>query len=199
MLKDLAAKLIKNGFDCHVYEDAGRAKEAVLELIPQGSSVGFGGSVTVQDMGLYQALQSRGSNVYWHWMEPQRREDMFACGRDADYYLTSTNAITQDGHLVNIDGTGNRVAGMFAGPKQVFVICGRNKICGDLTDALARIHREACPKNARRLGLSTPCAATGKCTNCASAQRMCNVTTIIEHPPGGRSITVFLVDEDLGY
>jgi hypothetical protein len=116
----------------------------------------------------------------------------------ADVYLTSTNAVTENGQLVNIDGTGNRVAAMIFGPKKVFVICGINKIASNLDTAMQRI-KENTYKNARRLKLKTPCAETEKCNDCRSPQRMCNITTIIERKPNKTAMEVIIIKEELGY
>ena len=119
----------------------------------------------------------------------------------ADWFVCSTNAVTRDGRLVNIDGTGNRVAGMFAGPKKVILFIGKNKLVeGGLDEAIARIKRVACPANGRRLNTNTPCALTGECTDCASPRRMCKITSIIEYPPNLLSeLHLVLIDEELGY
>ncbi|MDD4797506.1 MAG: lactate utilization protein, partial [Eubacteriales bacterium] len=188
-----AEKLRHNGFDCRCFATADDAKQAALAHITPGASVGIGGSMTVKQMDLHTALADRGCAIHWHWLAPpEQRAGVYEAARDADYYISSSNAITAAGELVNIDGTGNRVAAQFYGPKNVLILCGRNKLCGTLADALARIKREACPPNARRLGLKTPCALTGRCTDCASPSRICNVTTILSRPPRGRTITVYL-------
>ena len=191
--------LEKRRFIVHSAANAAEAKEIGLSLIGD-HSVGFGGSVTVTELGLYEALQNNGNAVFWHWKADDRRKAQVGAAH-ADWFVCSTNAITRDGRLVNIDGTGNRVAGMFAGPKKVILFIGKNKLVeGGLDDAIARIKREACPPNARRLGLATPCALTGKCVDCASAQRMCKVTSVIEYPPNLLSeLHLVLIDENLGY
>lgn len=195
-----AEKLRHNGFICQCFETAEQARTAALSLVSPGSSVGIGGSMTVKEMGLDKALEAQGCRVYWHWTAPgDQRAAVQEAARTADYYISSSNAITAQGELVNIDGNGNRVAAQFQGPKNVLIICGRNKLSGTLEEAIARIKRVACPANARRLNLKTPCALTGRCNDCSSPERMCNVTAILSHPTHGRRITVFLVDQDLGF
>lgn len=196
----LVGKLEGRGFIVHSAADATEAKKAALELIGT-SSVGMGGSMTVKELGLYDALQQQGNTVYWHWRaEPSERESVCECAANADFYLCSVNALTSDGVLVNIDGTGNRVAGMFAGPKRTVLIIGKNKLTADVDSAIKRIKAEACPPNAKRLGLELPCAITGKCTDCHSPKRMCRVTSIMEYPPRLlKELHVILVDEVLGY
>ena len=192
--------LVRKGFTVHHAATLAEAKELALRLIPQGASVGFGGSVTLRDMGLYEALQSAGHAVHWHWKNDEPKPDVFVHAAGSDVYLTSANAITADGCLVNIDGTGNRVGAMIAGPKEVIVIAGRNKLVdGGVPQAIARIKTVACPLNARRLGLNTPCGLEGKCNPAACEKGMCNVTSIIDKPVGGHKITIILVDEEAGY
>ncbi len=192
--------LTRKGFPVHHAKTMADAKAIVMNLINDANSIGFGGSVTVREMGLYEELQATGRAVHWHWKNDEPKPEVFALAAAADIYLTSTNALTTDGCLVNIDGTGNRVGAMIAGPKAVIIIAGANKIVnGGVPQAIARIKTIACPLNARRLRLNTPCAALDRCdaTNCAKG--MCNVTSIIERPMGGHKITIVLVDEEAGY
>ena len=192
--------LTRKGFPVHHAKTMEDAKAIVLKMIPDGASVGFGGSVTVREMGLYDELKKTGRMTHWHWMNDEPKPDVFALAAAADVYLTSSNAITADGCLVNIDGTGNRVGAMIAGPKEVIVIAGANKIVnGGIPQAIARIKTVACPKNARRLGLNTPCATLDRCDSANCQKGMCNVTSIIERPVGGHKITIVLVDEEAGY
>lgn len=192
--------LVRKGFPVHHAATQAEAKSIVMGLIPEGASVGFGGSVTIREMGIYDDLKAQGHPVYWHWMNDEPKPGVFTKAAQADVYLTSSNAITADGCLVNIDGTGNRVGAMIAGPKQVIVVVGTNKLVpGGVPQALARIKSVACPQNARRLGLDTPCAALGRCDAANCRKSMCNVTSVIERPVGGHKITIVLVDEEMGY
>lgn len=182
-----------------VFDTAEEAKAAALEIIGS-KSVGIGGSATVRDMHLAEALQEKGNQVYWHWLVAKEAKQ---AARDkalmADVYMCSSNALTADGRLVNIDGTGNRAAGLIYGPHEVIVIVGQNKIVGSLDEAIERIKRDTCPGNARRLGLDTPCAKTDKCYDCRTTARMCNVTFILEAPTRPvKAFHVLLVKEDLG-
>lgn len=198
-LQKTADALQKHGFQVQILDTGADAKEAALALIGTGS-VGFGGSMTVSDLGIYETLQKRGNKLYWHWkVPPEERAALFPPAAAADTYICSTNAILESGALLNIDGNANRVAAMVSGPKQLVVIAGQNKLCGDYEDALQRIKREACPPNAKRLGLQTPCGVTGKCTDCTSPQRFCNATVLLERPAGVKNIHILLVKEDLGY
>ncbi len=182
-----------------VFDTAQEAKAAALKIIGS-KSVGIGGSATVRDLGLAEALQANGNEVYWHWLAAKETKQA-ARGKAlaADVYMCSSNALTADGRLVNIDGTGNRAAGLIYGPHEVVVILGKNKIAGSLDEAIERIKRDACPQNARRLGLDTPCAKTGQCYDCRTEARMCNVTFILEAPTRPvNAFHVLIVKEDLG-
>ncbi len=199
-IDSLLRNLKNRGFKAEFFPDAKAAKAAVLEQVEAGQSVGIGGSMTVFDMGIHKDLAQRGNEVFWHWLvEPSEAKRAHDLAAKADVYLTSTNALTQSGELVNIDGTGNRVSSMFFGPNKVIVICGENKITGDFESAIRRIKDVASPLNARRLKLDTPCAVTGKCTDCSSKKRMCNVTIKLERPTYGKDIHVYVVGESLGY
>lgn len=192
--------LVRKGFPVHHAKTLSEAKGIVMSLIPEGASVGFGGSVTLREMGLYDELKKTGRIPHWHWMNDEPKPEVFALAAASDVYLTSTNAITADGCLVNIDGTGNRVGAMIAGPKQVIIVAGANKIVnGNTAQAIARIKTVACPQNARRLGLDTPCARENRCDAANCTRSMCNVTSVIERPVAGHKITIVLVDEEAGY
>lgn len=194
------SELEKRNFIVHSAQDAAEAKAIALSLIGSGS-VGCGGSVTVQSMGLPDALRAQGCTVYFHWEHaPQERRSIFPLAASADWYLCSTNGITRNAKLVNIDGNGNRVAGMFSGPRKVLLVIGKNKFSENLDQALERIKSTACPANGKRLGLVTPCTASGRCTDCYAPSRMCNITTIIEAKPGLiDELHLLLVDQELGY
>lgn len=192
--------LTRKGFPVHHAKTIDDAKAIVMNLIGEADSVGFGGSVTVREMEIYEYLQAMGRHPHWHWQNDEPKLDVFALAAASDVYLTSSNAITADGCLVNIDGTGNRVGAMIAGPKEVIVVAGANKLVdGNIAQAIARIKTVACPQNARRLGLNTPCGLQGKCDAANCEKGMCNVTSIIERPVGGHKITIVLVDEEVGY
>ena len=192
--------LTRKGFPVHHARTIDDAKAIVMNLIGEAESVGFGGSVTIREMGLYEQLKDMGRNPHWHWKNDEPKPDVFALAAASDVYLTSSNAITADGCLVNIDGTGNRVGAMIAGPKEVIVVAGANKLVdGNIAQAIARIKTVACPQNARRLGLNPPCGLQGKCDAAHCEKGMCNVTSIIERPVGGHKITIVLVDEEAGY
>lgn len=193
--------LNRKGFRAVIAKDAKEALDYVLSAIGKGETVGVGGSVTLQEMGIVDALINRGNTVYWHWLakkngwnDDETRQRAMA----ADVYLSSTNAVTSAGDLINIDGTGNRVASMIYGPGKVIIVAGKNKITSNPHTAVARIKSVACPKNARRLGFDTPCAKTGKCEECSGPDRMCSVTVRIQYPTRGKEMHVVLIDGDFG-
>lgn len=198
LMTTVAAALERRGFNVHFAETREAAAAHILTLVSPGMSVGVGGSVTIQELGVTDALQAAGIPVHWHWLG--QGPAAFPPAREANIYLCSANAVTRDGQLVNIDGTGNRVASMIHGPKQVIAVVGVNKLVdGGIPMAIARIKREACPPNARRLNLPLPCGQTGKCDPAACPGGFCNVITVQEHPTGKRPYTVILVNEDMGY
>lgn len=192
--------LTAKGFTVHHVSTQAEARALALAFIPDGASVGIGGSMTIQELGLYDALRERGAHPHWHWRTDEPRDEALRAAACSDVYLLSANAITANGCLVNIDGTGNRVGALIAGPKQVIVIAGANKLVdGGIPQAIARIKTIACPLNARRLGKSTPCALEGRCNAAICRKSMCSVTSVIERPLGGHPITIILADEAMGY
>ena len=191
-----------NGFKVIYADNSKEALDKVMSLIPKEAKVGIGGSVTVRDIGLVEAIEKQNNPIFMDWGKPLELKEKLKVRKEAltiDVYLTSSNAITLQGQLVNIDGTGNRVSAMIFGPKKVIIIAGANKLVGTLDEALARIKNIACPLNGKRLNLNTPCALTGKCTDCNSPDRMCKVTVILEKKPNLSDITIVLVGENLGY
>lgn len=196
-LERVKEQLDRRGFLCHIAASAEEAKATALSLIGKGS-VGAGGSVTVRELGLCDALAAQGNEVYWHW---QDGGEMRYRALGADWYVCSANALTEDGCLVLTDGGGNRVAALSFGPRNALVIAGENKLVADLPSALARVKSAECAgRNGVRLGLKTPCATVGKCTDCSVPQRMCSVTAVFERPPKGfASFHVILVACQLGY
>jgi len=194
---ELEISLKNNGFTVKTFNNIQELKRELLNHIKVEDSIGFGGSVTVRDIGIYDDLKERGNKVYWHWKTDV--EDPINKAKAADVYITSTNALTIDGKLVNMDGNGNRVASMFYGHRDVFVIVGKNKITDDYEGARERIHNIAGPLNAKRLNLNTPCTRTGRCSDCDSPDRICNVEVIIHKNPGKTKINIYLIDEELGY
>jgi L-lactate utilization protein LutB len=195
------AALEKHGIKTTIVSTPEEAKAYILEQVEAGQSVGIGGSVTIDQLGVEQDLLAKGCEVRWHWRakSPAEAAQLRHGQLSADVFLASSNAVTEDGKLVNIDGTGNRVGAMVFGPKKVILVCGQNKIVPDVTAALDRVHNVAAPPNGKRLNTGTPCAITGSCNDCDSPGRMCAVTVIIERKPKTTDLQVVLVRSDLGY
>ena len=201
-LKRTAEALRRRGFEAAVFETAAQASEFLLADMPAGQTVAFGGCMTAKEMNLPQLLRSSGHDVLWHWeVAPAERPALLHEAMNAPVYVCSANAMTMDGLMVSIDGNGNRVAAMCYGPSTVYVLIGRNKLVdGGYAQAVRRIKEVACPKNARRQGLDTPCAkAGGACRPLECAHSMCHITASFERAPGGKRTVVLLIDEDLGY
>ena len=194
-LEQVKMALEKNGFAVSVFETAEEAA-AYLNREIDGVSVGFGGSVTMEAMGLYESLGSHNS-VYWHW----REKDIFAAAASADVYLLSPNAIAENtGELINIDGTGNRVSSALFGHKKVYFIAGKNKVSPDFDSALHRARNVVAPQNAQRLKLKTPCAVKGdRCYNCNSPDRICCGLVVHYKKMKSMDMEVVLINEELGY
>ncbi|MBR4549430.1 MAG: lactate utilization protein [Oscillospiraceae bacterium] len=174
------------------------ALELALSLIPKGSTATMGGGMSVWEIGLADALK-KGDYTFIDRSEIADKRAAMLAAYDADVFLASCNAITEDGVLVNIDGNANRVSAIAQGPKKVVFIVGMNKVCSDVDGALKRARNVAAPTNAQRFGLSTPCAKTGACLNCKSPDTICCqflITRFSRHP--GR-IHVILVNDNLGF
>jgi L-lactate utilization protein LutB len=197
-----AAALEKNGFATAVFDDRPGAIAFLLQEAEGAETIGFGGSMTVVELGLAAMLEARGKQTLVHGrpgLAPEVRRQIMQAQLGCDLFFTGTNAVTVGGQLVNTDATGNRVCAMAFGPKKVWVVAGVNKIAADLEDALRRVRQFASPPNARRLGFDTPCARTGQCTDCNSPQRICRITTIIDRRPRATDLRICLINEDLGY
>ena len=174
------------------------ALRIALSLIPEGSTATMGGGVSVQEIGLVTALKA-GNYTFLDRNEiPDKRAAMLMA-YDADFFLASCNAITEDGVLVNIDGNANRVSAIAQGPKKVLFIVGMNKVCSDVDGALKRARNVAAPTNAQRFGLSTPCARTGSCLNCKSPDTICCQFLITRFSRQKDRIHVILVNDTLGF
>lgn len=202
VVENTLSSLEKNGFKTKEVDNREEALQWLLSNISPNAEVGVGGSVTLREIGIVKALEERGNVVYQHWkkgLSPQEREEIRKRQMTSDIFLTSSNAVTEEGELVNVDGGGNRVAAMIYGPGQVIVVIGINKITGDLEEALNRVMNVAAPMNCKRLGRKTPCAETGRCEDCDVPDRICNITTIIERSPSISDVMVLVVRESLGF
>lgn len=206
-IETLLKSLKSRGLEGFYVKSREEAKNKILELIPQGATVGIGDSVTVKQIGVIEELMKRGRivfNGFYRGISWEEHDEMLRKSALCDVFLTGTNAVTLDGRLVNMDAVGNRVSGIFFGHKFSIVVIGRNKIVKDLDEALYRIRKIIAPTHARlrvELGgrpMETPCVVTGRCSDCRSRDRICNILTIIEGKPLKTDINVIVVDEDLG-
>jgi len=198
----VVSELAQNGFTATYFADRASAAAHLLSLVPDGASVGFGGSMTIRAMGIAQKLAQKGCTLLDHSQEELTIEERNIIRRKqllANVFLCSSNAVTMQGELVNVDGTGNRVAAMMFGPERVIIAVGTNKLVDTLEDAHARIQNVAAPINNKRLDRPNPCVQTGKCTNCRSKTRICNMTAIIRRRPPFTDIHVLVIGEELGY
>ena len=174
------------------------AMELALSMIPEGSSITMGGGMSVHEIGLVDALKAGNFNFIDRDEYADKRAAMLLA-YDADVFLSSSNAITQDGVLVNIDGNANRVSALAQGPRKVIMIVGMNKVCDDLDGAMKRARNVAAPTNAQRFGLNTPCSKTGACMDCKSPDTICCQFLITRYSHHPDRIHVILVNDNLGF
>jgi len=188
------------GYTVSVFATGGEAADYLNGEI-DGKSVAFGGSMTLQELGLYESLGAH-NKVIWHWRVPEglTADDLRRAARSASVYMASVNGLSEEGEIINIDGTGNRVSATFYGHEKVYLVVGRNKIAPDYDKALFRARNIASPKNAQRLHANTPCAQQGdRCYNCKSPGRICRQLAVFWEKPATADIEIVLIDEDLGY
>lgn len=186
----------RHGFTTQLFATGAEAC-GYLAGILQNQTIGFGGSETLMEMGLFEVLQQNNVVVWHNKVLGLRVRKLANC---ADIYITSANAVTETGEIVNIDGTGNRVAMTAFGPETCYYIIGKNKITANISDAYYRCKNIAAPLNARRVGAKTPCAIKGdKCYDCNSPGRICRIISVIERVPLGMKCEIIFVNEDLGF
>lgn len=203
--RNAAETVIKNlkkrrmaGYYCETREEA---VALALSLMPEGSSIGWGGSVTLTESGLMDAIKNGKYEIIDRDSAKTPEESKVVHQRifGADYFLMSTNAITLDGELINIDGRANRVCFLCYGPENVIILAGMNKLVSDVESGIKRVRNVASPKNTVRLGKNTPCATTGKCADCLSPDCICMQTVITRASRVEDRIKVILIGEELGY
>lgn len=199
--KKVVNALNKKHFEAYYVENRAEALKKALELIPLEHSVSWGGSVSIDEIGLKEELKKRGNVMIDRdaAKTPEEKQELMRQGLLCGTFLMSSNAITEDGELYNIDGNANRVAALCFGPKNVLIVAGMNKIVHDMDAARSRVRNFAAPVNAQRFEIETPCKSTGACSNCGSIQSICAqfVETRFCRPEG--RIKVILVGEDLGF
>lgn len=197
IIKHLEARNMEGYF----FENSSEAVSAILDMMPEGSSVTWGGSETFKETGMLAALENGNYNLIdrSRAQTVEERQNQYSQMVLADYFFMSSNAVTLDGQLVNIDGNSNRVGLLVHGPKHVMILVGMNKLAADAESAIKRIRTYACPANAKRLQKNTPCGVLGKCGECLTSECMCNQIVITRRSGHPGRIKVFFIAEELGY
>jgi len=201
-VKKTVEKLVAHEFKAIYVKTKEEAVEEILKCTTPGQKIGVGGSLTIRGLGILEKLGARGYTLYDHWKSGLSAENILQVRKSqmtSDLFLTSANAITVNGELVNIDGIGNRVNSINFGPGKVILVAGYNKIVEDVHEGVKRIKNVAAPLNARRLNIDVPCAKVGKCVDCNSPNRICRVIVIHERKPSWTDILIILVGEELGF
>lgn len=198
-LQQVAQALRARDFTVTVFSTADEAAD-YLDRSIDGQSVSFGGSMTLQEMGLYEKLSTH-NELYSHWNIPDgmNPDEVRLRAQTSDIYVSSVNGLAATGEIVNIDGTGNRVASTLFGHKKVYFVVGRNKIAADYDAALYRARNIASPKNAARIGVKTPCVVDGRCHDCKSPERICRGLVVLWERMKSCEMEVVLIDAPLGY
>ena len=198
---DVVKALKRRGFEAEYVPTGEDALKRILEIIPADASVGIPGTITIRDIGALDALKQRGNVIYQHWGGDMTSKETRAARfkeNQADVFLTSANALTRDGQIINIDGTGNRVAGMAWGDGLVLFVIGINKLAFNLEDGIQRAKAATIP-NAVRQNVETACVKAGHCVNCLNEDSMCRAILILNQAVKGRKYHVIIVGESLGY
>jgi len=200
--KRVVDALKKNDFDAIYLQTAHEATEFIMKNVRSGATVGFGGSMTIKNMGIQDKVKAAGGIVIDHGALGLTREEVVATAKKemlSDLYLCSSNAITMDGILVNVDGMGNRIAAMNFGPEKVIVVVSVDKVCLNEAAAFERLQTIAAPMNNKRLGCPNPCTTTGVCVNCQTKTRICRLYSVMRKKPMTTDITVVVVGHSCGY
>lgn len=202
-IEEIKEKFESENIKTYFVKSKKEAVETVLGLISKNVTVGYGGSVTLEEIGVLNELRKRSDITLYDRdnVIPFTKEsnDLGHLAQHANVFLSSSNAVTEDGKIVNKDGTGNRVSSLIYGPEKVIVVVGKNKVVKNVEKAFERIENIAAPKNALRKEANTPCVYTGKCSDCSSPDRLCCNTVIIERQHKKDRMFLIIVDEDLGY
>lgn len=199
--ESIIKNLEKRNMEGYFFEDSASCVKAITDMIEDGSVISWGGSESVKECGLMDAL-SKGNYTLVDRLtakSPEEARDLYVKAVLSDYYLMSTNAITFDGELINIDGNGNRVACLIHGPKNIIMVVGMNKLVSDVESGYERVCDIAAPANAKRLNKNTPCFHTGKCGDCFSPDCMCSQIVVTRRSGQKGRIKVFFIAEELGY
>lgn len=194
-------KLEKRGMEGYYFENRDLCVEKIISMMPKGSKISWGGSMTFHETGLSKMIDASDYELFDRYSvsTPEEQREIYSKIVMCDYFFMSTNAITLDGELINIDGNGNRLACLMQGPQNVMIIAGMNKLVGSVEAGIQRVKNIASPPNAIRLNKETPCTITGKCENCFSPDCICSHTVITRRSGKPGRIKIFLIGEDLGY
>ncbi|MBQ6807756.1 MAG: lactate utilization protein [Firmicutes bacterium] len=201
LVQKTLASLEQHAFQTAHFASLEEAVDWMNGQIPDGASVGVGGSVSVRSSGLLERLAERGIEILDHWkpeLSAEDKKELFYRTQRVDAYLCSANAVTADGCILNVDGMGNRLAAHCYGPKRLYLLVGINKLVADVSAALDRIEKVA-PINCQRKGFDTPCTKTGECCDCNSPDRSCRAYLLLRRPTRAVPVTVVLVDQELGF
>ena len=193
--------LKKNNFEARYFSKASEALTELWKMIPEGATVGVGGSLTLNQVDFANEIQKHPVKFLNPFAKGLSMEEGDKIRREifsADVFIASSNAVTEDGKLFNIDATGNRVGPMIYGPKKVILLCGVNKIVKDLAEAQKKVQEWTAPMNVKRLGYKPPCGQTGQCSDCSSPERICNAYVVLAKKPRRTDYMIFLIGEDLG-
>lgn len=201
LAQELMKSLKRRGMQGHYFENSAALVAHLRKELPEGAAISWGGSESLKESGVMTLLQEGSYELIDRAQAktPEEARQIFSRTVLADYYFMSTNAITLDGELINIDGNGNRIACLVQGPSHVLLVVGRNKIASTVEDGIRRVQNMASPANTKRLKLNTPCSQTGKCGNCLSEDCICSHIVITRRSRHQGRIQVLLVNEDLGY
>jgi hypothetical protein len=200
--KSACEALKRSGFDARFVAKGGEALEVIASFVKPGMKVGFGGSMTLRAIGAPEKVRALGAAILDHnapGLDPERKLEILRAQLSCDLFLSSSNAVTLEGDIVNVDGNGNRVAALTFGPRKTIVVVGANKIVRDLDEALARLETVASPMNNKRLDRPNPCVRTGTCEDCRGEARICRVYQILRRKPLLSDFTVVVVGEALGF
>jgi hypothetical protein len=200
--KEACEALKRSGFDARFVLRGGEALELIASFVKPGMKVGFGGSMSLRAIGAPEKVKALGAEVLDHnapGLEPSEKLDILRAQLTCDLFLSSSNAVTLEGDMVNVDGNGNRVAALTFGPRKTVVVVGANKIVRDLDEALSRLETVAAPMNNKRLNRPNPCVKSGTCEDCRLETRICRVYQILRRKPTLSDFTVIVVGEPLGF
>jgi len=200
--KEACEALRRAGFDAHYFATGAEAADRIASLVRQGMKVGFGGSMTLQALGLPGRVKAQGGLVLDHnvpGLDAARKLEIMRAQLTCDLFLSGSNAVTLDGDIVNVDGNGNRVTALSFGPRKTVVLVGANKVVRDIDEALARIETVASPMNNKRFEKTNPCLKTGTCEDCKAETRICRAYQILRRKPFLSDFSVYIAGESLGF